>query len=194
MLRNTAKSFQVTGGTSKQSEHSEGATEWEHIKTIGVGLNSCFGFWEYDQPKIDWGKHYDPTFETNQQRSCSNVERDWTEAYVLWPTELGWPRCHCAVVGLLQLKEDWAHARNVFHVLRTLWVEVAQLGNPEEKYFVISISSAQQKSSKFHRWFTFPTQFLVQPVEMERPQMSCPPFSSRPWIWKCKLLSHISEF
>merc|ERR1712037_534743 len=40
------------------------------------------------------------------------------------------PRCHSAVVGLLELKEDRAHPRNVFHVLRTLWVEVAQLGNP----------------------------------------------------------------
>ena len=99
MLRNTAKSCQVSSGTFKQSEHSEGSTEWEHIKTIGVGLNSCFGFWEYDQPKIDWGKHYDPTFETNQQRSCLNVERDWTEAYICaladWTRSTPLPLCRC---------------------------------------------------------------------------------------------------
>ena len=82
---------------------------------------------------------------------------------------------------MFELEENGAHPRDVFHVLGALWVEVTQLGDPEEKdvYHIFS-AKKKVKNNKSSTISTFPTQFLVPPVEKELLQMSCPQFYAHP--------------
>ena len=84
---------------------------------------------------------------------------------------------------MFELEENGAHPRDVFHVLGALWVEVTQLGDPEKKdvlSHVLAIGQKKVKNKMSSTISTFPTQFLVPPVEKELLQMSCPQFYAHP--------------